>query len=330
MKNLIIAIVLVFSSSVFAQKALDSYKQVLPSTLKRTIQVNQQKGYLAKEVKPNVYLLTEGIYQSAFVVTNEGVVVIDAPESLGANIIKAVKEVTSQPIVTLVYTHGHTDHIGGSKFLKDIENLEIIALESTASFLRLKNDPRRLVPTKTFTGAYVISKGDKQIHLSHHSNYHSNEGDLFVAIAKDKCLMVIDVLAPGYVPFKDLDLSSNVHAYLNVFDQILAYDFDVFIGGHLTSIGNRRDVEIAQEYAKDVYETVKKVHTNTNLFASMGATAKIAGWNNKYLLFDTFLNQVIDESTKELESRWSNRLAVVDVFTRSHAAAMLKCVRWDD
>ena len=55
------------------------------------VQVDQKKGYLAKEVKPNVYLLTDGIYQSAFVVTNEGVIVIDAPESLGANIVKAVQ-----------------------------------------------------------------------------------------------------------------------------------------------------------------------------------------------------------------------------------------------
>jgi hypothetical protein len=102
--------------------------------------------------------------------------------------------------------------------------------------LREQNDPRRLIPNRTFEGALVLKKGDKQIHLSNHMNYHSNEGDLFVSVPQDKFLMVIDVLAPGYVPFKNLDLSNNIHNYLKVFDQILAYDFDVFIGGHLTGI----------------------------------------------------------------------------------------------
>ena len=93
-----------------------------------------------------------------------------------------------------MYTHGHSDHIGGSQYLSDIPNLEIIALADVATFLREKNDPRRLVPTKTFEGAYVLKKGNKEIYLSNHMNFHSTEGDLFVSVPNDKFLMVIDVL----------------------------------------------------------------------------------------------------------------------------------------
>lgn len=331
MKNIITIIVLaVISVNAFAQKSLESYSPVLKSTLDKSVKVSYDKGYAIQEVKPNIYVLTDGIWQSAVIVTSEGVVLIDAPESFGNNIQKAVKEVTDTPITTLVYTHGHSDHIGGSQYLKNIDNLEIIALNDVADFMREQKDPRRLVPTITFNGAYVLKKGDKEIFLLNHMNYHSNEGDLFVSVPADKFLMVIDVLAPGYVPFKNLDLSNNVHNYLKVFDQILAYDFDVFIGGHLTGIGNKEDVLQTKAYVLDLYDTVKRNHSKTDMMSVMGSASEKIGWDNKYLLFDTFLNKVIDDSYIEIESRWSNKLAGVDVFSKSHISTMLNYVRWDD
>ena len=313
-----------------AQQSLDIYKPVLKSTLDRSIKVDQEKGYAIVEVKPDIYVLTDGIWQSAVIVTSEGVVLIDAPESFGAKIQQAVREVTEKPITTLVYSHSHSDHIGGSQNLKDVKNLEIISLTEVADFLREQNDPRRLIPNKTFDGAFALKKGDKQILLSNNMNYHSNEGDLFVYIPNDKFLMVIDVLAPGYVPFKNLDLSNNIHNYLKVFDQILAYDFDVFVGGHLTSIGDRNDVLESKAYVMDVYETVKRIHNTTDMMKVMSNAAEKTGWNNKYLLFDIFLNKVIDDSYNEIKSRWIDKLAGVDVFSRSHISTMLNYVRWDD
>ena len=313
-----------------AQKSLESYSPVLKSTLDRAINVDYEKGYAIMEVKPDIYVLTDGIWQSAAIVTTDGVVLIDAPESFGKNIEKAVKEVTKEPIKALVYTHGHIDHIGGSHYLSNIKDLEIISQTGVSNFLREQNDPKRLIPNRTFEGALVLKKGDKQIHLSNHMNYHSSEGDLFVYVPKDKFLMVIDVLAAGYVPFKNLDLSNNIHNYLKVFDQILAYDFDVFVGGHLTSIGTKDDVLETKAYVQDIYETVKRIHTNTNMMEVMGAAAEKIGWNNKYLLFDLFLNKVIDDSYTEIKARWSNELAGVDVFSRSHISTMLNYVRWDD
>lgn len=330
MKNFIALILIMLSGSVFAQKTLEEYKPVLGSTLKRSIKIDQNKGYTIQEIKPNIYVLTDGVWLSAAVVTEEGVVLIDAPESFGMNIQKAVQEVTSKPIVTLIYTHAHSDHIGGSQYLKNIKNLEIIALESVASFLKEQNDPRRLIPNKTFEGAFALKKGDKEILLSNNMNYHSNEGDLFAYIPKDKFLMVIDVLAPGYVPFKNLDLSNNIHNYLKVFDQILAYDFDVFVGGHLTSIGDKDDVMLTKAYVEDLYETVKRIHGTTDMIKVMSGAAEKIGWNNKYLLFDIFLNKVIDDSYNEIKSRWIDKLAGVDVFSRSHISTMLNYVRWDD
>lgn len=326
----ILILLLICSFTTWSQKALDSYTPVLKSTLKRSISVDPTKGFAIEKVKPNIYVLTDGIWQSAAIITTEGVVLIDAPESFGAKIQDAIKSVTNQPIKTLVYSHGHSDHIGGAQYLTNIKNLEIIALSGTADFLREQQDKRRPVPTKVFNGAYIIKKGETAIHLSNPINYHSPEGDLFISVPAQKFLMVIDVLAPGYVPFKNLDLSNHIDGYLKVFDLILSYDFDVFVSGHLTAIGNREDVLTTKAYVLDVYHTVSRVHRSTDMMGVMSKAAETAGWDNKYLLFKVFLDQVIAQSTQEIESRWVNKLSGVDVWAESHVATMLNYVRWDD
>ena len=65
-------------------------------------------------------------------------------------------------------------------------------------------------------------------------------------------------------PFMDFDLSTNMHAYLKVFDQLLAYDFDVLVPGHLTYLADRQDVQMNKDYAFDVYKTVKRIHDGTD------------------------------------------------------------------
>ncbi len=331
-KHLLVILAAAFITPLMAQKQLSDYSPILESTLERAIPVDPDQGYAIKQVSASIYVITDGIWQSIAIVGEDEVILVDSPESFGHKIQDAVKSVTSKPITKLIYSHDHSDHIGGSQHLSSIEGLEVIALNNVSEVLREQQDPRRIVPTKTFDGAYVLKSGDLSVLLSNPMNFHSTEGDLFISIPSEKFLMVVDVLAPGYVPFKNLDLSNNVHNYLKVFDQILAYDFDVFVGGHLTTTGTREDVLLTKAYVMDLYETVKRIHTtkNENLGGIMAETAKEVGWDNKYLLFKVFLDQIIDETAVEIESRWADKLAAVDVWSRSHAQAMLNYVRWED
>ncbi len=308
-----------------------SYDAVLDSVLENALPIDPAVGYLTKEIGGGVYVITEGIYQSAFVVTGAGVVVLDAPGSYGAKLRQAIAEVTDEPIRMLVYSHTHKDHIGGAGALADIPDLQIVALDSVRHFLEEKKDPNRPVPNVTFEKEKTISLGGKEIKLRQHRNYHSDEGDLFIHIPEAQFLMVVDTLAPGYVPFMDFDLTSNFHEYLKVFDDILAYDFDVFVGGHLTQLGDRSHVEETKAYATDVYQTVKRVHAGTDLMTVMVQTAEVAGsFDNKYLLFKAFLETVTAKSAEEIKSRWRHKLAGVDVFVESHVSTALVYVRWDD
>jgi len=48
--------------------------------------IPQDKGYLVEEIQDGLYWVTEGVYQTIFLTTGEGVIVVDAPPSIGENL----------------------------------------------------------------------------------------------------------------------------------------------------------------------------------------------------------------------------------------------------
>ena len=49
-----------------------------------------------------------------FMVTDKGVVAVDAPATIGNNYLKAIAEVTTKPVTYVIYSHAHIDHIGAA------------------------------------------------------------------------------------------------------------------------------------------------------------------------------------------------------------------------
>jgi len=53
------------------------------------------QGYYVGRVERNLYWVTDGVYQSAFLTTPDGVVLFDAPPSIGHNLRRAVDEIAA-------------------------------------------------------------------------------------------------------------------------------------------------------------------------------------------------------------------------------------------
>ena len=70
------------------------------------------KGYLVEERCDHSYWVTDGSYNTMFLVTDKGVVAVDAPPSLGQKYLRAIAEVTDKPVNYMIYSHAHIDHIG--------------------------------------------------------------------------------------------------------------------------------------------------------------------------------------------------------------------------
>ena len=155
MKRLIfiLAVSAALCSSALAQspdEALKRYVPILPSVKAQFFEIDPKLGYAVKKMGGGVYVISDNMWQSAFFVTDDGVIVFDAPESFGKSIPAAIAKVTDKPIKYLVYSHAHKDHIGGSAAFKDIKGLKIVAVEGVTALLQEQQDPNRLIPDVVF------------------------------------------------------------------------------------------------------------------------------------------------------------------------------------
>jgi len=290
--------------------------------------VDAQKGYLVRELKPTVFLITDGGYQAMFVITGKGVVLFDAPPSFARHIVQAVAEVTKEPIVTLVYSHGHVDHVAGAGLIRRHNpQVEIVAEDGVARFLRDQKDPNRPEPTRVFKEQETLRLGSMSAELRV-GYWHSPPGDLFIYLPDKKVLMAVDTMSSGSVPFMGLDLTMNMHAYLKVFDQMLAYDFDVLVPGHHSNPSTRDDVQLVKDYVMDVYSTIKRIH-ESNHSALTSQAAQKYGRSNSYAIARVLIDGEVDQCAKEIKDRWKEKLNSVDVWAASHCRTALVYFEWD-
>ena len=127
------------------------------------------QGYYVGRVEGNLYWVTDGAYQSAFLTTKDGVVLFDAPPSIGRNIQRAVDEIASANGVTnkithLVYSHHHADHIGASSLFD--KRVTRIGHEETRRLLLRDDDPTRPANEETFQDHHTLKIGGDRIDLA--------------------------------------------------------------------------------------------------------------------------------------------------------------------
>ncbi len=130
----------------------------LAKTLARIPQLDPETQLHVEEVKPNLFYVTEGIYQSAFLKTGQGIIVFDAPPSFAHKLPDAIKKsAPNEPIKYLVYSHGHADHVGGASVFGDVQGLQVVAQRDVAGAIREKANPGILLPTITFEEQHTLS-----------------------------------------------------------------------------------------------------------------------------------------------------------------------------
>jgi glyoxylase-like metal-dependent hydrolase (beta-lactamase superfamily II) len=306
---------------------LPDYAPLLPQVQAKAIAIDHKKGYAVKELKPGIFMITDGAYESVFATTGNGVVLFDAPPSFAQHIVSAVSETTKEPIVELVYTHIHVDHIGGaSLILQDNPSLEILAEAGTAEFLREMHDSHRPVPTRTFNNHYTLKRGSLTAEMKV-GYWHTPEGDLLIAIPDKKFVIAIDAFSAGATPFMGFDLTMNMHDYLEKFDTLLAMDFDLMVPGHHSTPATREDVQIAKDYVTDVYNEVSRI-LGENHQALLAEAARKYG-ENKWAISSVLIDNEVDQCAQEIKKRWVQRLEGVDIWAASHCRTALVYAEWD-
>jgi len=253
-----------------------------------------------------------------FLVTQEGVVVVDAPPAIGDKMFAAVSEVTDRPITHLIYSHAHKDHIGAANLF---QNVIRVAHNETARVLNERNDPNRSVPDMNFIREMNLPVGGQVFQLLYPGPYHQ-QGNIFVYLPEHKVLMAVDHVVPGGVPWKHLTNTPDVPALINSTDQALALDFDVFVPGH-GQTGTKQDTLVQQEYVADLRQNAVAAIDEVNF------TEVTRGINGSNAMTEAYFNALTKSCANKIDSEWQGRLEGVGVWTDEHCERMIISTRVD-
>src|SRR5258705_2877527 len=303
--------------------ALPDYAPIPPSALGPA--VNAQ-GYFAGRVEKNLYWVTDGTYQAAFLTTREGVVLFDAPPSIGANLQRAIDQIASangvsNKVTHIVYSHHHADHLGASSlFGRDVIR---VGHAETKRLLARDNDPTRPVPDLTFETRHTLRVGGERIDLAWHGTNHTPDNS-YIHFPDHDTLMLVDVHLPGWVPFANCNISEGVPGTIAVPGKALAYPWKHFIGGHMGRLGTRDDMVVYQQYVTDIIDNVKKALVTvdpTPFFTKYG--------NNSWAAVKTYQDAQANYAAAPVIQKYTGVLAAADVYTASTAFLILESIRID-
>jgi len=182
-------------------------------------EIPKDKGYFVRQIGDGLYWLTDGAYGTIFLVHPKGVIAVDPLPTLGPRYLKAISDVTDKPVTHVIYSHEHTDHIGAADLFP--KSAIFIAQQETAAILARRKDPRRPVPKVTFDKRYTLKAGNQTLVLDYKGVNHEL-GNIFIYAPRQRVLMLVDVVYPGFMPYKNLGIAEDVQGYIRAHADALA------------------------------------------------------------------------------------------------------------
>jgi glyoxylase-like metal-dependent hydrolase (beta-lactamase superfamily II) len=287
-----------------------------------------EEGYYVGRVERNLYYVTDGVYQSAFLATPDGVVLFDAPPSIGGNLRRAVDEITAangvpNTVTHLVYSHHHADH-GGAAFLFG-GDVTRIGHEETRRLLLRDGDAARPAPEVTFADRYTLEVGGERVELAWHGPNHSPD-NIYIHFPGHDALMLIDVVNGGWVPIYNVNLSEDIPGYIGAPAIALDYPWTHFISGHMGRLATRDDVAVHQAYIADIEASAKEA-----LAAIDPVPYYVAGGENFWAGVKGHLEAVTERAAAPVIAKYTGVLAAADVeeLTKTTTFTIISSLRLD-
>ncbi len=190
----------------------------------------------------------EGFISNASVVIGDkGIVVVDAlgTPSLAHLLLSKIRQISDKPILKVIATHYHADHIYGLQVFQD-EGAEVLApygvdqyLDSPQAAERLderrfslepwvNENTRLVVPDRMIDATEAFDIGGTELVISYLGRAHS-DGDLSVYVNPDRVLISGDIIFEGRVPFVG---DANTKEWLEVLNRMGQQQMKALIPGH--------------------------------------------------------------------------------------------------
>lgn len=264
-RNFFLCISLIASSQAFANKAAPI-----------------EKFYPLDEVAPDVFVVhgpTEApnqvnqgfINNPSFIITDEGVVVIDPGSSVqvGEMLMAHIDGKTKLPVVAVFNTHVHGDHwLGNEAVVAKYPDAKIYAHPMTSRMIKQGEDvvwldfmenltagatagTRALGPTHLVNGGDEISIGNLSFKVFHTGEAHTAT-DIMIYVKERSVIYLSDNASQNFVVPVEGSMRGNIQAL----DDAIKSGAKVFIPGHGKTSGPKAASDY-RDFLSIIYETAK-------------------------------------------------------------------------
>ena len=171
-----------------------------------------------QKVKDNLYMITGAGGNTAALITEKGVVVVDTKlPGNGPGILDKVKSVTTKPVMMIINTHTHGDHVGSNSAFTG--SVEFVAHENCkASMEKMpafqSEEGKKFLPGKTFSDKLSLLKGSDKIDLYYFGRGHTG-GDTLVVFPALRTMHSGDLFAGKQAPIIDTNNGGSGIEYPN-------------------------------------------------------------------------------------------------------------------
>ncbi|MBI5908435.1 MAG: MBL fold metallo-hydrolase [Betaproteobacteria bacterium] len=228
-----------------------------------------------KQVAPDLYFLYDDLSSnSAFLVTEEGVLVVDTRQhpAHGRDLIERIRKITDKPIKWAINTHAHGDHFLGNPEFKKIgttiiahrdtlagivKNQELEIKRRQAFFKAMKLDPgevKIVLPDMTFDSRLTIRLGSRIVDILYFGA-GQNPGDTMVYFPHARALFVGGPFARKN--WSNTSFSPSIDGWVALLEKLAAMDVDMFLPGH-GDVGTKQDVLDEAKLLTDAQTRVKQ------------------------------------------------------------------------
>jgi cyclase len=251
-----------------------------------------------EKLKDNLYVMKGGGGNSAVFIGSDGVTVVDTKNpGWGTPLLEKIKSVTDKPVVRIINTHTHGDHVSGNVDFP--ATVDIVVQENTKAGMEAmrpvtglqapppgpsifeRNNGKGL-PKRTFKETMTIGKGADQIDLHYFGRAHTG-GDAFVVFPSLRVLHTGDAFHTRDLPIMDKNNGgSGVEFSATLAKAGQLKNIDMIINGHNPTTTTMADLKTQSEFVADFVKFVqdgKKTGKTVDDVASTWKTpAKYTGY----------------------------------------------------
>jgi cyclase len=252
-----------------------------------------------QKIKDNLFMLTGGGGNTAVFIMSDGITVVDTKNpGWGAPILAKIKELSPKPVVRIINTHTHGDHVSGN--VEFPATVDIVVQENTAANMKkmaavtglaappagpsiFEQNGGKGLPKRTFKDKMTIGKGPDQIDLFYFGRGHTN-GDAWILFPALRVVHAGDIFSGKNLPLLDANnggSATEIGDSLSKAHSALSKSADTIITGHSTlmTMGDLQEyAQFNREFLSSVQAAKKAGKSAEDVAKSWTMPAKYTGY----------------------------------------------------